>query len=165
MRDIAERLKDIQHTDVLPRFHRISGIASLEELILNMQHTTGYQLLAEDNLNGRFSDNLAINWLNIRQYIFFVVKQADPNSPEEMETVKSGCFTVAKKVLSKIKIDRLTDHRRETDHGLRNLDTSSIRYSGVGPIGDHYYGVQVFFNVLDPAGIVYIDDDWNDIIS
>jgi len=160
MRDIAERLIDIQHTSALPRFHRVSGIASLEELIVAMGHTTGYQLVVEDNLTGRFSDNLSQNFLNNQLFSFYMLKQADASVADDLQAVRSGCLTVAKKILSKIKTDRLTDHRRQTTNGLRNLDTANIRYSSVGAIGDHYYGIQVFFNVVDPAGIIYDEDDW-----
>ncbi len=160
MKDIAERLIYIQHTDDLPRFHRVSGIASLEELMVNLGHTTGYQLMIEDNYNGRFSDNASQNWLNYRQYSFYILKQSNASDPDDMETIKAGCFTVVKKAISKIKMDRLSDHRAITNFGLRNLDTENIRYMSIGPLGDHYYGIQVYFTLVDPAGMIYDTDDW-----
>jgi hypothetical protein len=158
--DIAETLSDINHTESQPRFHRVSGIASIEELMTNMGHTTGYQLLVEDNYVGRFANNLSENWLNYRLYAFYVLKIADPGDADDLEGVKSGCIDVARKIIAKIKYDHLTDHRAQTDHGLRNLDNSGIRYQSVGPLGDHYYGIQVTFSLLEPANLVYNPSDY-----
>lgn len=163
LRDIATKLVAIQHTEDLPRFHRVTGIGSLEELIINMGHTTGYQLVVEDNLNGRFTNNQSQNWLNNQLFAFYVLKQTTEADPADMETVKAGCLTIAKQILSKLKKDHLADHRVPLDlsvNNLCNLDTSSIRYSGIGPLGDHYYGIQIFFTVVDPSGIVYNESEW-----
>ena len=159
MQDIAESLIYIQHTGSLPRFHRVSGIASLEELLGKQAHTTGYQLVIEDNYTGRFSNNLSQNWLNYRQYSFYILKKAELNDPDDLENVKAECFLVAKKVISKLKIDQLSDHRAKTSFGLRNLD-QNIRYASIGPLGDFFVGIQVYFSLVDPAAHTYDTNDW-----
>jgi hypothetical protein len=160
-RDIAEKLTDIQHTESQPRFHRVSGIASIEELMTNMGHTTGFQLLVEDNYNGRFANNLSENWLNYRLYTFYILKQAAVTNADELEDERAECMDIACKIIAKLKYDHLTDHRAQTNYGLRNLDNAGIRYQSVGPLGDHYYGILISFNLLEPAHLVYDPADYN----
>jgi len=165
MLNIAEILSDIQHTESIPRFHRISGIASLEELMNNMGHTSGIQLVVEDIYSGRFSDLQSQNMLNTRLYSFYVLKRAEITDPDDLELVRAECFEVVKKIISKLIHDRLTDHRLLSSHGLRNLDVLNIRYNSVGPVGDYFYGVQAYFNLLTPGGIEYNSADWEEQVS
>jgi len=161
MSDVAEKLKEIQHSLQNRRFHRVSSIANIEELLSNMGNTEGLQLLVVDAYDGRFIDNNSSNLLDSRLFTFYVVKniQEATDFDEKQEALKQ-CRLVSKKILSKLFLDKLTDSQAKTETGLRNLDRQSVRYLTVGPIGDNYHGIETIFTILEKPGIIFSEEDW-----
>lgn len=154
-RDIAESLKEIQHTEAEKHFSRVSSIAELGEFLANMRTAKGYQLIVIDNVAGRFMDRRSDNLLVQPYFSFYLVKQIPREDPDEKETVIKACTAVCKKVLSKMFYDK-----RSNLSGLTNLDRDSISYNQAGPFGHNWHGLNVNFMIIDDPEIVYNASDW-----
>ena len=163
--DIAVRLKAIAHTEQKRKFHRVSGIAALEELLHNLTRTTdeGFQLVIEDNLDSRFFEN-ASTLLNEQFYVFYVLKKCRVNDFDSIEKAKDDCRVVAWQIFAQMFRHREIDWKAPTANanGLRDLRRSSVNISTIGPMADQYWGLMCSFTVADNPGIKYNADDWTE---
>jgi len=155
MREVAETLKEIQHTEGEKHFNRVSSIAELAEFLANMRLAKGYQLIIIDNLAGRFMDRRSDNLLVQPYFSFYLVKHVQRENFEEKEQTIKSCTAVCKKILSKMFYDK-----RNGLNGLTNLDRESVTYNQAGPLGHNWHGLNVNFTLLDDPEIVYDADDW-----
>ncbi len=161
MRDIAIKLKDIAHTAETKKFHRISSIAKLEELLSSSSNAGYPALIVVDNREGRYLDRNSDNLLDSRYYSFYVIKNVANQDIAGREAAIKECETIIKKILGKFFNDMANDNRGiQPQTGLRNLNRDSITYYTIGPIGDNCFGIQVTFTMLQPTGIKYNADDW-----
>jgi hypothetical protein len=154
-RDIAESLKEIQHTELEKHFSRASSIADLGEFLANMSNSKGYQLIVIDNLAGRFLDRSSDNLLIQPYFSFYLVKQVPREDFDKKEEYIAACMAVCKKILSKLFYDK-----RNTANGLTNLDRDSISYNQAGPFGHNWYGLNFNFTILDDPEITFSETDW-----
>lgn len=159
MRGLAESLKEIQHTEDAPRFHRITNLSLLEEAISNMRRIEGVQLIVEDVLEGDFIYN-GNTLIDRPVYRFYLVKNAVRQDFDSKEQVKRECKLIAKKIIGRLFHDQYSDESYTTTHGLNKLDRSSFAYFSIGPILDLFYGVEVSFSLNEAAGIKYNAEDW-----
>lgn len=155
MREIAETLKQIQHSEQDKHFTRVSSITELSEFLVTMKSAKGYQLIVIDNLAGRFMDRRSDNLLIQPYYSFYLLKQVPRENYDEKETAIKDCTAVCKKILSKMFYDK-----RNSLNGLLNLDRDSITYNQAGPFGHNWHGLNVNFTILDYPDISYNEDDW-----
>lgn len=154
-RDIAESLKEIQHTEAEKHFSRVSSIAELGEFLANMRTAIGYQLIVIDNQAGRFLDRRSDNVLIQPYFSFYLVKQVPRENFNEKEETITECMAVCMKILSKLFYDK-----RNALNGLTNLDRDSITYNQAGPFGHNWYGFNFNFMILDDPDIAYDENDW-----
>jgi len=159
MLDIAVRLREIQHSEIAPAFHRITNLASLEEMLQNMQVVNGFQLIIEDVDEGSFLENDSA-LLDNSMHRFYVVKHVDSMNWDKKEEAKKQCKNVAKKIISKIRYNNLSDNRYETNYGLKNLDRNSFMYFSIGPLLDNFWGIEISFNLTQPSNVKYDESDW-----
>lgn len=162
MRDASERLIEIQHTDEDPRFHRISGIANIEELLSNLVNVDGYQVMVIDTYQGRLIKTDS-SLLDNPLFTFYVIKNITTNDFDARETALKQCRVLAKKLLSKLYHDFETDRRSQTDFGLFGFQPGSITYYTIGPFGSNFHGIQVSFNMLEDSDIIYNSEDWGTV--
>jgi len=159
MRDVAERLKEIQHSEAEKRFHRISGIFGLEEMLSNIINMEGFQVMVNDTLEGRFiSTDSAL--IDNPSFIFYVIHDLETNDFDTREITLGLCREIIKKIISKIYHDKETDSRNQTTYGLNYFRPETLRYTTVGPFGSKFYGIQVTFNIFEKGYVVYSDNDW-----
>lgn len=156
-KNIAEKLKELQHTTTDKHFHRIVSISQMEEFLQNMRSTTGYQLLVMDHVQGRMIDRDSDNLLDRPYYSFYVMKNVEHGNYDARQQAIQDCKTVAKKILSKLFYDRFN-----AQNGLNFLDRNSITYQQSGPYAHNWFGINYNFTLLDPANIIYNADDWNE---
>jgi len=174
---IATSLIEIAHPDpiesnpstsidshrTIRKFHRISGITQLEELLQNLTLTTdvGYQLVIEDNLDSRYIFNAA-TLLDAQYYVFYVLKRCKLNDFAEIEQAKEGCKSVIKKIISKLFRDHEADWKMQTANanGLRGFQKNSISIQTIGPLADNYWGLMCSFTISDNPEIKYNPTDW-----
>ena len=155
-------------------FHRVSGIAHLEEFLHNLTRPAdnGYHLVIEDNLDSRFIYNSA-TLLDEQYYVFYVLKRCKLNDFDAIEQAKEGCKSVAKKIWSKIFRDHKSDNMPVRAVGstpsfgggqgggcLRDFRKNSITNQTIGPIADQYWGLMCSFTIADNPGIKYNENDW-----
>lgn len=163
MENVAVKLKDIEHTTATPRYHKISSIAELEQLLQASVETEGIQLLVLDNKEGRLIDNDAAGLFDDKYFIFYLLQNITVSDMEERSTTLESLKATGKKILSKMFKDMLADG--ELPHanriGLYDLDRDSIRYLTIGPLGDNYHGIQFSFTVADTFSYAYDSNDWN----
>lgn len=154
-REVAETLKEIQHTEAEKHFSRVSSIAELGEFLANMRDAKGYQMILIDNIAGRFLDRKSDNLLVQPYFSLYLVKQIPREDYDTRETTIKACTAVCKKILSKMFYDR-----RKQLNGLTNLDRDSISYNQAGPFGHNWHGINLNFTILEEPGITYNANDW-----
>lgn len=154
-RDIAERLKEIRHTEAEKHFTRVLSIADLGEFLATMKTAKGYQLIVIDNQSGRFIDRSSDNLLNQPYFSFYLLKQVPREDHDEKESTISACKTVVKKILSKMFYDK-----RNGLYGLTYLEREGITYNQAGPFGHNWFGFNVNFTLIEPPEIEYDYNDW-----
>jgi hypothetical protein len=166
MRNIAINLKSIQHVEDDENnchFFRVSSISNLDELIQNLTGVSGFNLIVEDMLMGRFIDNDSENLLDNKINVFMLVKQVSIADASDLETVIKESEGECMKIFSKMRKDYHNDHKPIFPKtGLRNMDWNSITYQTVGPLGDNFYGLMYSFNITPPLAekLVYNENDW-----
>jgi hypothetical protein len=162
MRNVATKLKDIRHSSEQTRFYRMSGIASLEEVLAKMTHGRFPAIVVEDSLEGRLVDQNSDNIQDREYYVFYIFDRVEFLNHDEREITKRKLRTIARKVKSKMLKDHLSDSNLQTSHGLINLEAGSITYRNVGPVGDNLIGLAVSFTILENPNIKYNPDDWDE---
>jgi len=158
MLDCATRLKDIGHTEEVPKFARISGLTQLEEFLSNISKLQFPALLVHNNHEGRLGDpGRSDNYLDSPYFVFYVVKHAEYDNHDAQQEAKESCKNIGFKIIARM----LRDKRNPVSNaGLMFLDFSNIPYQTIGPIGDNCFGVMFSFTVADTANITYNADDW-----
>jgi hypothetical protein len=164
MKSVAEKLKEIGHTDQKPHFYRISGLLMLEEFLDKITSVdSGFHLLAEEDLTGQLSG--VDNPLDNENYLFFIVKHVDLNDHANRVKIKRDCKNIAKKIIARIRKHWHAANAAieiNDTYGLRNFNTENIFYQTIGPIGDNCYGIEVRFSIIEKAGTIYNINDWNE---
>lgn len=156
MKDCAVRLIDILHSEDSPRFFRVSGITQLEELLANLPDAAFPALLAENNMEGRFSDpGPSDNFLDIPFYTFYVIDKAPFNDFDEIEKAKKTTKGIGEKIIS-----RMLHDRRNHRNGLVMLRFDNVPYQNIGPIGDHCFGTMISFTIVNRLNPKCLACDW-----
>lgn len=163
MRQIATKLKEIQHVEgdvKKTRFYRVASLDTLDEMLQKINEAGRFNILVEDNAEGALVQGNALHDKQICS--FFVFQKADLNNAADRERVKKECKTVMIKILSKIYADHLTDNNQPATNqiGLRNADFNSWQYNSFGPVLNNYYGVHTAFSVLNSINVKYNPNDW-----
>ncbi len=155
-RTLAVNLKELQHTDADKHFHRISSLPEMEEFLSSLSNLQGFQLIVLNKPSGRLDDaSVSDNLLDRQFYTYYILKVATHGDYDEAEQARADCNAVARKIMSKMFIDK-----RNVVNGLLNLDRSSFYYDAIGPIAHGYIGFMCSFTLYNPAGIAYNEDDW-----
>lgn len=156
MREIAEKLKVIQHTNDEKHFHRVNSLIDLDEFLANLRTMKGFQLVALDKLNLRLIDNKSDNLLKKSLFTYYLFRNVLPGDFDSEELIKNELQSVNDKILSKLFKDRW-----DGENGLKFLDRASVYIDSIGPVATGYYGLMVNFSLIEPKSYIYNPDDWN----
>lgn len=156
MKNVAETLKELKHSNAEPHFHRASSMVSMEEFLTKMQETTGFQLIAIAQESGKYIDRKSDNLLDQPYYSFYVMTVAEHGDFDARQEAISDCKRVAKKILSKL----FRDQTNRT-HGLNYLDRGSITYNQAGPFAHNWFGMNYNFTLISASDIRYNGFDWD----
>lgn len=156
MRNVATKLKELQHTEDEKHFTRIKGISALEEFLQNQRNLEGIQLVAVANKTGRFTES-GDNLLDQPYYSFFVLKMVTVNDFDAQELAVNECEAIIKKIFSKMFREKI-----QPNSPLAGLQKASISYAQSGPWVHGWHGMMASFTLLDYPGIIYNADDWID---
>jgi len=155
MEAIATILKDIAHTSDELRFFKSTSLASMDGLLAHIGVAKLPALIAEDQSDSGFIDNTSNNILDRAFYSFYVLYPASPGDDSKIFEARDNAKATAKKIISKMRKDAA-----EWNYGLKDLEVSSFRFMGIGPLGDCGYGVMVSFTIIEDSDTDYNDDDW-----
>jgi hypothetical protein len=160
MRDIATRLKEIQHTENDVRFHRMSDIYQIEELLARLSVSQMPAIGVVEHSDGRITDNTADQVNDQQYYVATVFGRSTLFDHDAREQVKKDLKQIALKIMAKMKHDRNTDFNLETDHGLRHLDLKSISYRYLSALPDGIIALMISFVIEPTAQLAFNPDDW-----
>lgn len=161
MQSIAENLLAINHSDSSKHFFRVSGIAGMEEVLQNLSTAQFPAICVIDNTEGRMIDDNKGHVIDRQYYYFFVLNNSKSEDAISRHETITGCLDIGKQILAKI----LADYRAENrvfgnDTGLMRLQTDSISYKAIGPLGDNCHGVWFSFSVINESGVKYDATAW-----
>lgn len=161
-RDVAIRMKAIGHTPEAPRFFRASNVLQLQELLQSLTVASYPALVIFDKRDGRFEDLTSNNLVDRQFYQLLVLKQAGIEDSDERQQAIDDCFTIVRRIISRMTRDWLAANRGNDTTGLRNFDRGSMYYNSVGPLVDNLFGMELVFTLREPVITAYNADDWED---
>lgn len=143
---IARRLKAIAHTDDRPRFFTAFGIEDLYNFDDKLSSVTGTILIAVDGLESDSTDNGFDSINDRRTYSFIVARNTVNDRPATITVAAEQCRALAKQIRNYL--------FQKTE--LQGIIDRSTQITGIGPIGDNFYGVMLTFSLSEPEEF-YID--------
>lgn len=143
---LARRLKAIAHTDDRPRFFTAFGIEDLYNFDDKLSSVTGTILIAVDGLESDSTDNGFDSINDRRTYSFIVARNTVNDRPATITAAAEQCRILAKQIRNYL--------FQKTE--LQGLIERSTQITGIGPIGDNFYGVILTFSLSEPEEF-YID--------
>lgn len=149
---IARHLKPISHTDNKPKFFTAFGLEDLYRMDEKLSSVTGTILIAVDGLEANSDDNGADSLNDRHTYSFIIARNTDSDRSETITTAAKECSVLAKQI------------RNYLFHAPELTDTieRKTEITGIGPIGDNFYGVILTFSFLTPENFFIDQTFWND---
>ena len=163
MRNIAVNLKSISHSEEKQSFYRMSGIASMEEVLSNLTTGSFPAVVVEDSLEGSITDQVSDNILDRQYYIFYVFDRVEFLNHDQREATKRSLRGMVQLIISRMLRDHLSDLSRVTSFGLSNLEPASTSYRAIGPFADNLIGLAVSFTVLSNPHFSFDASKWLDL--
>jgi hypothetical protein len=153
MRKIAINHELIGHTDQAERFFRCTSLVRMEELLTRLGSADGIVLMALDNDDGRYDDQISDNVLDRRFLVFFLLSRIEHEDFDKLEQLRKDLAAIQKDIVGKMIYDRI---RHKND--LRNFQPGTVNYFGVGPLADNWFGRQISFVILEQAAPPYLSN-------
>lgn len=136
---IARKLKDIGHTDERQRFFTAFGLEDLYNFDDKLSSVTGTVLIAVDGCESDSSDN-GYDSLNDRTtYSFIVARNTISDRPQTRDQAVARCRVLAKQIRNCLL----------NEPELKQFIDRSTQFTGIGPIGDNFYGVVLTFALIE----------------
>ena len=143
---IARRLKPIAHTDARPRFFTAFGLEDLYNFDDKLSSVTGTILIAVDGYESDSSDNGFDSLNDRRTYSFIVARNTVNDRPDTITQAVQQCRPLAKQIRNHL------FHQKE----LKSIIDRNTQITGIGPIGDNFFGVVLTFYLTESEDF-YID--------
>lgn len=143
---IARRLKAISHTDDRPRFFTAFGIEDLYNFDDKLSSVTGTILIAVDGHESDSTDNGFDSLYDRRSYSYIVARNTINDRPETINQAADQCRLLAKQIRNRL----------FNEQCLKSVIDRNTQITGIGPIGDNFYGVILSF-ALNENEDFYID--------
>lgn len=149
---IARHLKQISHTDKKPKFFTAFGLEDLYQFEEKLSGVTGTILIAIDGLESNSDDNGADSLNDHHTYSFIIARNTDSDRSETITVAAKDCSVLAKQI------------RNLLFHTPELIDTieRKTEITGIGPIGDNFYGVILTFSLRIPETFFIDQTFWND---
>lgn len=137
---LVENLIPIEHKKLLRAF----GVEQLLDFQSQMSTVPGRCLIAVDGCDSEQkaadSDSIAL----VPEYAFIVVQPASNTNVDLIFKAAKECQEIAKEINRKMLIDNKT-----RDSLLYRKNISSVKFTGIGPIGDNFYGCACYFSLTE----------------
>lgn len=144
--NLARRLKAIAHTDNRPRFFTAFGLEDLYNFDDKLSSVTGTILIAVDGHESDSTDNGYDSLNDRRTYSYIVARNTVNDRPTTINQAAEQCRILAKQIRNRL----------FNEESLKKIIDLNTQITGIGPIGDNFYGVILTFSLTEPEEF-YID--------
>lgn len=134
---LAKQLKVVSHTSEKPRFFTAFGLEDLYSLNDKLSSVTGTILIAVDGCESTSEGNVADSLSDEMTYSFIVACNTNADRPETINQAAANCRQIAKQIRNRLFHDPV----------LKHTISRNTSINGIGPIGDNFYGVALFFTL------------------
>lgn len=134
----ATQLKDIAHSPKHPRFFTAFGIEDLYDFEDKLSSVSGTILIAIDSNESDTTDNHADSLIDRAPYSFIVARNTNSDRTSTILQAVRECKLIAKQIRNKLLLVP----------SLQGIIDHATQITGIGPIGDNFYGV-IFTFYLD----------------
>ncbi len=152
---IARNLIAISHRDDECHFLRSNEVEEITDLEDRISSLDGYVLVAIDGHNSDLSWNNGDSLINMPQFFIAIVHPSETGNADSIHHTQRNCRELVFEIVARMTQDCIQETR-----GLEYLDLNSMTIRGVGPMGDHFYGVMLGFNLKSPIGYLTRPEMW-----
>lgn len=146
---LATHLRDIAHTPKHPRFFTAFGIEDLYDFEDRLSCVSGTILIAIDSNESDTTDNRADSLIDRAAYSFVVARNTNSDRTATIQEAVRQCKLIAKQIRNRLFLTP----------SLQGIIDHDTQITGIGPIGDNYYGVILTF-YLDTPESYFIDPNY-----
>lgn len=140
MEQMARTLKAVGHSDRHPRFFRAWGLEDLFTLADKISAARDFVLIAVDGYESRSTGNRGDGLAETRQYGVIIARSAPNDQPSRI----AAAFSDSRDLLTGVR------NRLLQDPALLGYISRDTEMTGIGPIGDNFYGCLLTFSITQP---------------
>lgn len=152
--NIATQLIEIGHTEEKPHFYRLDYselLGSLEDI--------NYPALVLEDYEGKFTGGNSDSMSDIKNVGFSILFSVQIDDTTAKMSAYDDAENIIKKIVARMLYDRSIQHEL-----MIGLNFSTIKYTRIGPVHDHSYGIFVEFEVTNPNNLAIDVNDWLDLL-
>ena len=161
-KNIAEKVKDIAHTDEVPAFYRMKDPMDLDEFddaVKNMAKSCCLLLEIGDGSLGEWDSQRDMPRIGLHVLNKTTELRADINSGRDRAK------STLNKIVSLMRLDCKTAYERPDNQpgplkAINVVFDSNIKYSNMTGIDGNWYGKSFYFEFKAPINLVYNPDDY-----
>lgn len=146
---LATHLRDIAHTPKHPRFFTAFGIEDLYDFEDRLSCVSGTILIAIDSNESDTTDNRADSLIDRAAYSFVVARNTNSDRTSTIQESVRKCKLIVKQIRNRLFLTP----------SLQGIIDHDTQITGIGPIGDNFYGVILTF-YLDTPESYFIDPNY-----
>ena len=149
---LATHLRDIAHTPKHPRFFTAFGIEDLYDFEDRLSCVSGTILIAIDSNESDTTDNRADSLIDRAAYSFVVARNTNSDRTSTIQESVRKCKLIAKQIRNRLFLTP----------SLQGIIEHNTQITGIGPIGDNYYGVILTFYLETPESYFIDPNYWKE---
>lgn len=149
---LARRLKAIAHTDDRSRFFTAFGIEDLYNFDDKLSSVVGTILIAVDGHESDSTDNGADTLTDHRAYSIIIARNTINDRPHTISQAAEHARVLAKQIRNKLL----------NEPHLQGIIDRGTQITGIGPIGDNFYGVILTFSLSEPEEFIIDQTYWEE---
>jgi len=148
---LVKDLIPIKHKTLLRAF----GVEELLDFQAKISRISQRCLIAVNGYDAEASQADSDSKLMLPQYAIIVVQPCTTTDENTIFKAAEECSVVTEEIYKKLLIDVKTN-----DTALRNKPLSNVKFAGIGPIGDNFYGSVVYFSVTENYNFKLTPELW-----
>ncbi len=148
---LVQSLKPIEHKKLLRAF----GVEELLDFQAKISQISKRCLIAVNGYDAEASQADSDSKLMLPQYAIIVVQPCTTTDENTIFKAAEECRVVTEEIYKKMLIDVKTN-----DTALRNKPLSNVKFAGIGPIGDNFYGSVVYFSLKENYNFQLTKELW-----
>lgn len=149
---LATHLKAIDHSESNPRYFKAYGLEDLYNFDDKLSCVKGHVLIAVDGYESNSSDNHGDGLTDARHYSFIVACSTVSDRTQTIDEAFESSRLILKQIRNRLILD-------PNLMGFINRDTE---ITGIGPIGDNFYGCILTFTIDEPESFKLDASYWKE---